>query len=51
MIGLLVTLLVAAFAYLLLAGITGSAILGIVAAILVLLVGFGYPGTHYNRRP
>ena len=36
MIGLLITLLVAALAYVLLVAITGSAIVGIVAAILIL---------------
>jgi hypothetical protein len=38
-IGLLIALLVAALAYLLIVALTGSALLGIVAAILVLLAG------------
>ena len=46
MIGLIVTLLVAALAYLLLVAITGSAIVGIVAAILILLAGI-----RRHRRP
>ena len=44
MIGLLITLLVAALAYVLLVAITGSAIVGIVAAILILV------GGHPERR-
>ncbi len=54
MIGLLITLLVAALAYVLLVAITGSSIVGIVAAILILLAGipsggFGFGG-RYGRR-
>jgi hypothetical protein len=50
----LITLLVAALAYLLLVAITGSAIVGIVAAILILLAGipsggFGF-GTRWSGR-
>jgi len=53
MIGLLITLLVAALAYVLLVAITGSAIVGIVAAILILVAGipsggFGF-GSRYGR--
>ena len=39
MIGVVLTILVAALAYLLLVTLTGSAIVGIVAAILILLAG------------
>ena len=54
MIGLLITLLVAALAYLLLVALTGSAIVGIVAAILILIAGipsggFGFGGRWGNR--
>jgi len=54
MVGLLITLLVAALAYLLLVAITGSAIVGIVAAILILIAGipsggFGMGG-RWNAR-
>jgi hypothetical protein len=54
MIGLIITLLVAALAYILLVALTGSAILGIVAAILILLAGipsggFGLGGRWGNR--
>ncbi len=57
MIGLIITLLVAALAYLLLVALTGSTIVGIVAAVLVLLAGipsggFGLGGRfhHGGRR-
>lgn len=55
MVGLLVTILVAALAYLVLVAITGSTIVGIVAAILVLIAGiptggFGFPYGR-NRPP
>jgi hypothetical protein len=55
MIGLLITLLVAALAYVLLVAITGSAIVGIVAAILILIAGipsggFGF-GSRYGGAP
>ena len=54
MIGLLITLLVAALAYVLLVAITGSAIIGIVAAVLILIAGipsggFGL-GSRYGSR-
>ncbi len=54
MIGLLITLLVAALAYLLLVALTGSAIVGIVAAILILVAGipsggFGFGGRWSGR--
>ena len=54
MIGLLITLLVAALAYVLLVAITGSAIVGIVAAVLILIAGipsggFGL-GSRYGNR-
>ena len=50
MIGLLITLLVAALAYVLLVAITGSAIVGIVAAILILLGGIPTGGFGYGNR-
>jgi hypothetical protein len=49
-IGLLITLLVAALAYVLLVAITGSAIVGIVAAILILLGGIPSGGFGYRDR-
>jgi hypothetical protein len=54
MVGLLITILVAALAYLLLVAITGSSIVGIVAAILILIAGvptggFGFGG-RWGRR-
>ena len=49
MIGLLITLLVAALAYVLLVAITGSAIVGIVAAILILLGGIPSGGFGYGK--
>ena len=56
MVGLLITILVAALAYLLLVAITGSSIVGIVAAILILVAGvptggFGYGGRWGGRAP
>lgn len=53
MIGLLIVLLVAGLGYLLMVAITGSTIVGIVAAILLLLVGipsggYGIPD-RWNR--
>ena len=62
MIGLLITLLVAALAYMLLVALTGSVIVGIVAAILILLGGipsggfgiggrFGHGGGRFGARP
>jgi hypothetical protein len=50
MIGLLITLLVAALAYVLLVAITGSAIVGIVAAILILIAGIPSGGFGYGNR-
>ena len=55
MIGLIITLLVAALAYVLLVALTGSTIVGIVAAILILLAGvpsggFGMGGRFGSRR-
>jgi hypothetical protein len=50
MVGLLITLLVAALAYLLLVAITGSAIVGIVAAILILLAGIPSGGFGLGGR-
>ena len=55
MVGLIITLLVAALAYVLLVALTGSAIIGIVAAILILLAGipsggFGFGGRFGSRR-
>ena len=57
MIGLLITLLIAALAYVLLVALTGSTIVGIVAAVLILLAGipsggFGLGGRfgHGGRR-
>ena len=56
MIGLLITLLVAALAYILMAALTGSAIVAIVAAVLVLIAGipsggFGFGSRWSGRRP
>ena len=50
MIGLIITLLVAALAYLLLVAITGSTIVGIVAAILILLAGVPTGGFGFGHR-
>jgi hypothetical protein len=50
MIGLIITLLVAALAYLLLVAITGEAIIGIVAAILILLAGIPTGGFGFGGR-
>ena len=50
MIGLLITLLVAALAYWLLAMLTGSAIVGIVAAVLILLAGIPSGGFGLGGR-
>ena len=55
MIGLLITLLVAALAYVLLVALTGSTIVGIVAAILILVAGipsggFGFGGRFGHHR-
>jgi hypothetical protein len=53
-IGVLVAVLVAALAYLLLVAITGSTIVALVAAVLILVAGiptggFGF-GDRYGRR-
>lgn len=52
-IGLLIVLLVAALAYVLLVAITGSAIVGIVAAILILICGIPNRGAYsrWGDRP
>ena len=50
MIGLLITILVAALAYLLLVAITGSAIVGIVAAVLILVAGIPSGGFGFGSR-
>ncbi len=47
MLGLILVLLVAALAYVLLVTITGSVIIGVVVAILILLAGI--PTGGYNR--
>jgi hypothetical protein len=49
-IGLLITLLVAALAYLLLVALTGSAIVGIVAAVLILVAGIPSGGFGLGGR-
>jgi hypothetical protein len=49
-IGLLITLLVAALAYLLLVALTGSSIIGIVAAILILIAGIPSGGFGFGGR-
>lgn len=50
MVGILITLLVAALAYLLLVAITGSAIVGIVAAVLILIAGIPSGGFGLGGR-
>jgi hypothetical protein len=50
MVGLLITLLVAALAYLLLVALTGSAIVGIVAAVLILVAGIPSGGFGFGSR-
>jgi hypothetical protein len=50
MIGLLITLLVAAVAYLLLVALTGEAIIGIVAAVLILIAGIPTGGFGFGGR-
>ena len=50
MVGLLITLLVAALAYVLLVALTGSTIIGIVAAILILLAGIPSGGFGFGGR-
>ena len=50
MVGLLITILVAALAYLLLVALTGSAIVGIVAAVLILVAGIPSGGFGFGSR-
>ena len=50
MVGLIITLLVAALAYLLLVALTGSTIVGIVAAILILVAGIPSGGFGFGSR-
>lgn len=49
MIGLLIVILIAALAYWLMVALTGSAILGIVVALIVLLGGVSRGGSGWNR--
>jgi hypothetical protein len=49
-VGLLITILVAALAYLLLVALTGSTIVGIVAAILILISGIPSGGFGFGSR-
>lgn len=49
MIGLIVTIIVAALAYLILVALTGSTIVGIVAAVLILLAGIPSGGFGLGR--
>jgi hypothetical protein len=46
----LITLLVAALAYLLLVALTGSAIVGIIAAVLILVAGIPSGGFGFGSR-
>ena len=50
MVGIIITLLVAALAYILLVALTGSAIIGIVAAVLILLAGIPSGGFGFGNR-
>jgi hypothetical protein len=50
MIGILIAVLVAALVYVLLIAITGSAMLALIAAILVLLAGFPTGGYGFGDR-
>jgi hypothetical protein len=50
MIGILITVLFAALVYVILAALTGSAIVAIVAAILVLLAGIPSGGFGFGSR-
>ena len=50
MIGILLTVLVAALVYLLLAALTGSSIVAIVGAILVLIAGIPSGGFGFGSR-
>jgi hypothetical protein len=49
-VGLLITCLVAALAYLLLVAITGNSIVGLVAAILILVAGIPSGGFGFGSR-
>jgi hypothetical protein len=49
-IGLLITILVAVLAYWLLVALTGSTIVGIIAAILILIAGIPTGGFGYRSR-
>jgi hypothetical protein len=49
-IGLLITILVAVLAYWLLVALTGSTIVGVVAAILILISGLPTGGFGYGTR-
>ena len=49
-VGLVITLIIAALAYLLLVAITGESIIGIVAAILILLAGIPSGGFGLGGR-
>jgi len=50
MIGILLTVLVAALVYIVLMALTGSAILAIIAAILVLIAGIPSGGFGFGSR-
>lgn len=50
MVGIVVTCLIAGLAYLLLVAITGSVIVGLVAAILILVAGIPSGGFGLGRR-
>lgn len=50
MIGILIAVVLAALVYYLLIALTGSAILAIIAAVLVLISGIGTGGYGYGRR-
>jgi hypothetical protein len=50
MIGILIAVLLAALVYVILVAITGSAILGLIAAILVLIAGIPSGGFGFGSR-
>ena len=50
MTGILITALIAALVYIVLIAVTGSGILALVAAILVLLAGIPTGGYRFGRR-
>ena len=50
MVGLIITLLIAAVAYVVLVAITGSSILGLVAAVLILIAGIPSGGFGFGNR-